>query len=291
MDNDVARVFGSSAAEVFAVETGLAFDAPSVFVFDFTGPEVERTELSGIDRLVIFGFGGDDRLTIGPLVFGDRNVPVLGGTVRLDGVDTIVFRGGLGDDALDGREADGPLVAYGGAGDDTLTGGSDRDFLRGGAGDDVIAGGLGADRLRGGLGRDAFVYRSIAEAALDGPARDRIKDFTRGKDVIDLSAIEVVPGGYIVDPDDPDAVPEPIYDSFRFLGNFSPEIQILRSGDLYYDPEEHALKGFVGDFVSYAPNFAIALPGVEALDENDLILTECAYAGNARDGSFGGDLF
>jgi len=123
---DAPRTLGSRADEDFAVETGLAFDAPSIFVFERSGPEVERTELNGIDRLEILGFGGDDRLSIGPGVFGDREVPVLGGTVRLDGLDIIVFRGGAGDDTLGGGEADGPLVAYGGPGDDSLAGGSAR---------------------------------------------------------------------------------------------------------------------------------------------------------------------
>jgi Ca2+-binding RTX toxin-like protein len=278
----LARIIGSGADDVFAVETGLAFDAPSVFVFERSGPEVGRTELNGIDRLEILGLGGDDRLSVGAWVYGDRDVPVLGGVARLDGVDVIVFRAGAGDDKLDGDEADGPLVAYGGSGDDRLEGGSGADILRGGAGrdvlagrfgDDVLDGGLGADRLKGGSGRDVFIYQDIADAPLDETALDRIQGFTRGRDVIDLSAIEVIPGGYVIDVDDPNAPPRPIHDSFEFLGNFSPEIQILNSGALYYDPEEQALKGFVGGYVSYEPNFAIALPGVEALNEADLILT------------------
>lgn len=279
----VARFLGSSADNVFAVGTGLAFDAPLVFVFDLTGPEDERTELDGVDRLEILGLGGDDRLSVGPGVFGDSEVPVLGGTVRLDGVDVILFRGGAGDDVLDGREADGPLIAFGGSGDDRLVGGygddkvvggSGADCLRGGAGEDVLVGGLGVDRLKGGLGRDVFVYQNIADAPLRETARERIGDFKRGEDVIDLGAIEVASGG-----------------GFRFLGTFSPEVQLLFSGDLYFDPREQALKGFVGDFVSYAPNFVIALPGVKALDEDDLILTGRAGAPHAADGSGGSDLF
>jgi len=172
-----------------------------------------------------------------------------------------------------------------------LWGGAGEDVLTGGAAEDVLIGGLGADGLEGGSGRDAFVYRTIADALLKGAARERIEDFTRGADVIDLSAIEVIPRACLIDVDDPDAVSESIHDSFRFLGNFSPEVQILYSGDLYYDPEEQVLQGFVGGYISYSPNFAIALPGVEALGDDDLILTERKSAGDAADGSAGGDLF
>lgn len=71
-------------------------------------------------------------------------------------------------------------VYSGSAGHDMIMGGGGNDRLNGGAGDDVIHAGTGADRLTGGAGADVFVFTA------DGRA-DRIEDFERGVDRIDLS--------------------------------------------------------------------------------------------------------
>jgi len=47
-----------------------------------------------------------------------------------------------------------PMVADGGAGNDTLNGGSGKDTLKGGAGADTIKGGAGTDTIVGGPGDD-----------------------------------------------------------------------------------------------------------------------------------------
>ncbi|MEQ5872304.1 hypothetical protein J4E08_20790 [Sagittula sp. NFXS13] len=117
----------------------------------------------------------DDTMTGG---FGDDTL--LGG----DGGDYIA---GLGDDDyLDaGNGADRVL---GGDGDDTLIGGAGNDTIAGDGGNDVIQGGLGYDILIGKSGSDTFVFDSFAE--VDDGTPDRIKDFERGRDIIDLSGID-----------------------------------------------------------------------------------------------------
>ena len=85
----------------------------------------------------------------------------------------------------------GPLgvTKRGGPQDNTVTGAERNDLLDGGAGNDILLGrggadilmdGRGEDRLWGGSGADTFVL------AADGTA-DRILDFERGKDRLDLS--------------------------------------------------------------------------------------------------------
>lgn len=254
---DTARIAGTEGADAYTLQRFLAADDPSLYLFGGSG---ERVRIEGIERLEVLGLGGDDRLVVGPSVFGEDEliVQVVGEPVTVVGVDLVIFVGGPGDDVLEGTsdagpgapiEADGPLIGRGGEGSDTLIGG---------AGDDVLEGGPGADRLAGGGGADAFVYADLADLPPVGGTAERIEDFEPGRDVIDLGAVDAVPGG--------------ADDTFRFLGNISPEVQILRSGDLYFDPSDGALKGFVGDFVAYAPNFGIELPGVEAVSEGDLIL-------------------
>jgi hypothetical protein len=94
------------------------------------------------------------------------------------------------------------LRGYGGA--DTLDGGGGADILLGGAGADLLRGGLGADRLIGEGGRDVqlagrdvardvFVFQRATDSAT-GAARDVIRGFDRGEDVIDLSAMDPRPG-------------------------------------------------------------------------------------------------
>jgi hypothetical protein len=74
---------------------------------------------------------------------------------------------GDGDDSFDGSSVNVIVLADGGSGNDTLTGGLVGDFLGGGAGDDVLDGGplvmamsFLADTLRGGDGVDTASYAS-----------------------------------------------------------------------------------------------------------------------------------
>lgn len=85
--------------------------------------------------------------------------------------------GDLGDDTL-----------YGMAGNDALYGSYGRDMMDGGVGDDNIRGGEGADKLYGGDGQDHFVFITTTDSSAD--KTDRIMDFIRGLDKIDLSGID-----------------------------------------------------------------------------------------------------
>ena len=257
---DTARVVGTDGADDLAVGRNIAVDDPGLYVFGDGLYGGKRVRIENVERPEGLGGGGDDHLVVSDLVYGIDEIAVLGGSITVRGVDLVTFYGGRGDDTLDATVADGPVVALGGLGDDRLTGGAFADRLVGGQGGDTLQGGGGADRLWGGSGDDVFVYADLADAPIgEGQARERIGDFATGRDVLDLGAIDA----------DPTSKGD---DAFRFLGNQSPDFQILQSGDLYYDPEDHALKGFVGDYVSYEPNFVIALPGVGALSEGDLIL-------------------
>jgi Ca2+-binding RTX toxin-like protein len=109
--------------------------------------------------------------------------------------------GGAGGDSLDG--AAGADTLRGGLGDDALTGGLDNDklygedgadVLTGGDGNDTLVGGAGVDTLSGGAGRDVFVLQTISETGVGVGARDVITDWDAA-DVIDLRAIDAIPGG------------------------------------------------------------------------------------------------
>ncbi|MEZ0167245.1 M10 family metallopeptidase [Microvirga sp. TS319] len=94
--------------------------------------------------------------------------------------------GGSGNDVIKGNAAANSL--QGGAGNDQLSGRDGNDRLSGGSGNDKLYGQGGSDILTGGSGADAFIFLSLS----DSPAasRDRITDFKRGQDHIDLRAID-----------------------------------------------------------------------------------------------------
>ncbi|WP_374301743.1 Calx-beta domain-containing protein, partial [Paracoccus sp. (in: a-proteobacteria)] len=122
------------------------------------------------------GNGGNNTL-----LGGSGNDTLLGAA----GQDTI--GGGNGSDLLQGDS--GNDILRGGGGADSLLGGFGNDYLEGDAGFDRLTGGAGADLLRGGGEADVFIFSAVADSR-PGLARDRIADFARGVDDMDLTQID-----------------------------------------------------------------------------------------------------
>ncbi len=74
-------------------------------------------------------------------------------------------------------------------GNDLIRGGFGSDILNGGMGEDILRGGRGLDFLIGGQGEDRFVYLDVIGSS-GAAGIDRIRDFTKGEDIIDLSGID-----------------------------------------------------------------------------------------------------
>jgi len=130
--------------------------------------------LSGADTLL--GNGGNDTLTGG------------------GGADTL--KGGSGADQINGNRGDDTLrggagrdKVYGNKGDDRILGLKGLDKLFGGNGDDTLTGGAGRDAMTGGEGADSFVFEACDDSAADAARPDRIRDFTPGEDIIDLTGL------------------------------------------------------------------------------------------------------
>ena len=150
-----------------------------------------------------------------------------------------VVHGGDGNDEVRGRQ-----------GDDTLTGDDGNDLLKGGKGDDTLLGGAGRDDLKGGRGEDIFAFAELKAG------KDEILDFVRGKDLIDLSAIDARA-----------ATAED--DAFDFIGRlpFSGE-----AGELRYRVKagDAIVKGDTdGDGQA---DFVIRVADIYRLDEGDFIV-------------------
>ena len=116
----------------------------------------------------IFGYGGNDRIA------------------GAYSADNFLF-GGAGNDTIDGGNQRN--VIAGGAGTDTIMGGNSRD---------TITGGGGADRLYGKDGGDRFIFEKASDIGKAVGKRDVIEDFKlgtfNGSDKIDLSRIDAKKG-------------------------------------------------------------------------------------------------
>lgn len=161
-----------------------------------------RDTLDGGEGHDVLDGGDDDDLLSGgagaDTLFGGEGADMLGGG---DGDDRLfgggghdILSGDAGNDWLSGDAGNDWLS--GGDGDDTLHGGLDDDYLSGGAGDDRLDGGDGNDLLEGGAGNDlltggagADCFRFLPSPPGSGPETDRITDFIRGEDVLDLWAM------------------------------------------------------------------------------------------------------
>ncbi len=161
----------------------------------------------GFHRDLIFGGAGNDTLIGGSntsnndredtIFGGDGNDYIHGGRYHdalygEAGSDTIIggihndtLWGGADADSLDGSQQND--VLYGESGDDTLIGGNNNDSLYGGAGNDTIDGSAHRDVLWGGTGNDIFKFSALTHSG--GGNIDRIMDFVRGSDDIDVSPL------------------------------------------------------------------------------------------------------
>jgi Ca2+-binding RTX toxin-like protein len=82
-----------------------------------------------------------------------------------------------------------PIAAFGGDGDDILTGGAAADMLSGDAGNDVLTGAGGNDTLAGGTGNDRYVFDT--DSQLDRDAINEQPD--AGIDLLDFSQTSTLP--------------------------------------------------------------------------------------------------
>ena len=138
-----------------------------------TAAGVKTLNISGAGALEITGFSG---------------TPALAPTT----INASTNTGGV---IITAATATTATTITGGAGNDTLTGGSVADILTGGAGNDTINGSLLADILTGGAGKDTFRYGAITTTDSTGGTQtgtvsfDTITDFTVADDTLKLASL------------------------------------------------------------------------------------------------------
>jgi serralysin len=164
-----------------------------------------------------------------------RQWDIGGGFTIAHGVTIENAYGGQGDDLITGNAAANNLRCYAGAdllrgldGNDLLQGGSGDDRLLGYDGNDTLSGGSGCDVLSGGTGRDVFIFDARPSTLSN---RDKIADFNVRDDTIDLEnaifttlkAGKLPTSAFWIGPKAHDSNDRIIYDN--------------KKGILYYDPD------------------------------------------------------
>jgi Ca2+-binding RTX toxin-like protein len=127
---------------------------------------------AGFDTLVFDGMTAGLKLDLNRDGSNFRSIEAFVGTKYADDM-----RGTTGNDNLSG-----------GAGNDLLVARVGNDVLNGGSGHDRLIGSTGADTLTGGSGEDTFIFERVTDSTRT--QTDRITDFNRAYDIIDLKAID-----------------------------------------------------------------------------------------------------
>src|SRR5262249_7251319 len=121
--------------------------------------------IPGAGVLAVFGDQIDNDTVIsrdpaGLILINGGAVPIVGGSPTVANTTAIMVFGQGGNDTIALDESNGPLPPaelFGGAGNDTLTGGSGNDLLFGQTGNDTLLGKGGNDLLFGGAGNDTLI--------------------------------------------------------------------------------------------------------------------------------------
>ncbi len=137
---------------------------------------IDVWDLGAITQVRVFGFEGNDNLSLGGGVPGatmyggpgdDSLYGGNGGDTMIGGLGNDYLFGSTGNDLMYGNSENlfdtstGRNTLDGGAGNDILVGGAGNDFLFGGEGNDSLFGGAGNDTLGGGPGDDLLLGDNV----------------------------------------------------------------------------------------------------------------------------------
>ena len=143
---------------------------------------VSAVFVPGVGSLAVLGDALDNVITVsrnaaGGILVNGGAVSIRGGTPTVANTSTIQVFGQIGNDTLALDESNGALPRaklFGGAGNDTLTGGGGADQIFGNAGNDVLLGRGGADLLFGGSENDVLTGGDGDDLAFGEAGNDRM---------------------------------------------------------------------------------------------------------------------
>jgi Ca2+-binding RTX toxin-like protein len=195
----------------------------------FPGGRAKMFPVARVKRMEVAVCGGNDRVEIAANVFAESEL--YGGA----GFDSL--QGGSGNDVISG--GDGGDRMWGGNGDDRLSGGTGNDSAWGGSGDDVIGGDSGHDKLFGNFGDDLLLGHSGADRLWGQCGNDVLAGGDDGDRLDGGSGLDLLIGGTGGD----------VIRSGRCCGAPQPG-DMLIAGSTIYDNDERALRSILGDWSS-----------------------------------------
>ena len=143
--------------------------------------EVPATGVLSGSTLTINGTGGSDtivaRVSNGQVSFSGvviRDGRRFTDSVRISSLQSLVVLAGGGNDSVNVASVNVPTMIFGGAGNDQLIGGPNRDTIYGDAGNDTIRGGASNDWLVGGEGADVMFGGAGNDWMTGDPGYDRL---------------------------------------------------------------------------------------------------------------------
>jgi Ca2+-binding RTX toxin-like protein len=148
--NDTMRVLGDSGSDRIYANT-LTQGPNSFQVIDTNGDGNPNVDLTGVNRINLTSFGGNDHLGVSGSGYSQVLGPFTLTPVKLP---LVMNAAGGKDELRGGTKGD---TALGGGGNDDAKGGSGGDLLKGGSGDDRLDGDAGTDTCKGGPGSDTTV--------------------------------------------------------------------------------------------------------------------------------------
>ncbi len=171
--------FGSVAVRSeggFAISDALAPNGGTIqfFKFEPDAPAGPSAVLDANGNVIVTGTGDADgfiiRVSGGALIVSEGTTQLGSFPIGAGGVTgSVVVNGGAGDDVIGvAPNVNVPIEAYGGAGNDLISGGGAADILVGGEGNDVLVGGGGRDLLIGGRGADIIIGNTEDDILIAG---------------------------------------------------------------------------------------------------------------------------
>ncbi len=233
---------GSSVAQSLIVNEATLSGV--TFAIQSTGLNREDVRNSGTITGAVDLGGGNDTMT------GEGTV---NGSILLGDGDDLLQVSGLIVGGVECGAGNDIVRLAGGSAAGIVFGGEGRDDLAGGSGSDRLSGGAGRDLLRGGAGDDVFIFDD-GDSGFRAATRDRISDFRRNEDKIDLSRIDARPGG--------------ADDAFRFIGNDP----LTKAGQAHVININGVRMLELNLDADRAAEIRVELPGRGALTADDFIL-------------------
>ncbi|MEM8872653.1 MAG: SdrD B-like domain-containing protein [Planctomycetota bacterium] len=184
------------AGEFASLRGGGASDTSEAATIDEVAPGVYQVEVldiregfTGVTAILFDGGAGNDSLTLLSSADGVFDIPVM----AFGGAGNDSLNGSVVDDTLDGGEGNDEIFTF--AGNHTVLGGGGNDTIVAEGGNDSIDGGAGADTIDGGEGNNTVLGGGGSDTIMTGGGTDDIDAGAGADSVLSAGGADTIIGG------------------------------------------------------------------------------------------------